>query len=115
MRFMLMMKSSGEDWTLRSPEEIQPVIDGHTRLIEELRQTDAYLGGEALRPATESRTISVDGDSFLLTDGPFIETKEQIGGFYLIEAASMDEAVEWAKKLAAVDGGPIEVRQVIYM
>lgn len=113
MRFMLMMRSSGDDWTLRSTEELQPIMDGHTRLVEELRQVDAYLGGEALRPADESRTISLDGNDFILTDGPFIESKEQIGGFYLIEAASMEDAVEWGKKLARVDGGPIEVRQVI--
>jgi hypothetical protein len=115
MRFMLLMQSSGEDWTLRSPEELQPIMDGHSRLIEELRQVNANVGGAALRPATESRTITVNGEDFLLTDGPFIETKEQIGGFYLIEAASMDEAIGWGKKLAAVDGGPIEVRQVIDM
>ena len=113
MRFMLMMQGSDDDWTLRPPEEIQPVMDAHERFTDELRALGKYHGGEALRPAPEARTIRLHGEDLLVTDGPFIETKEQIAGFYLIEADDIDEAVSWGRKLASFDGGPVEVRQVI--
>jgi hypothetical protein len=115
MRFILMMQGSGDDWTKRPVEELKPIMDAHDRFSDELRALGRHLGGEALRPASEARTIRVHDDEMLVTDGPFIETKEQIAGFYVIEAADIDEAVEWGRKLAAFDGGPIEVRPIIDM
>jgi hypothetical protein len=72
-------------------------------------------GGEALHPTTTATTITVKdgkGGDVLLTDGPFAEAKEVLGGFYLIEAADLDEAVAWAVRIPAAWRGKVEVRPV---
>ena len=70
-------------------------------------------GGAGLRPPREATTVRVRDDEMLLTDGPFAETKEQIGGFVLIECADLDEAIEIAGKHPAASYGTIEIRPVI--
>jgi hypothetical protein len=77
---------------------------------EELERRGMLLGGAALRPSDEATTVRVRGDEVLLTDGPFAETKDQIGGFTLIECADLDEAVELASKHPWARLGQIEVR-----
>jgi len=71
---------------------------------------DRLLGGARLRPTTESTTVRVRDDKVLTTDGPFAETKEQVGGFYLVEAADLDEAIELASQIPGASFGCVEVR-----
>lgn len=69
-------------------------------------------GGSGLQPSTTATTVRGGGE-VVLTDGPFVETKEQLGGFYVLDVADLDEAIAWAKKIPAVQwGGAIEVRPV---
>lgn len=69
-------------------------------------------GGSGLQPSTTATTVR-GGDEVVLTDGPFVETKEQLGGYYVVEVADLDEALAWAKKIPAVQwGAAIEVRPV---
>jgi hypothetical protein len=79
---------------------------------EEMEARGVLQGGAGLRPSTEATTVRVRGDEVLLTDGPFAETKDQIGGFSLIECADLDEAIEIASKHPAATYGQIEVRPV---
>lgn len=71
-------------------------------------------GGERLRPAASATTVRYTNGQRLISDGPFAETKEQLGGFYLIDAKDLDEAVEWASKMPhlADDGGVVEIRPI---
>jgi hypothetical protein len=70
-------------------------------------------GGERLRPAATATTLRLSGGERLLSDGPFAETKEQLGGFFVVEAANLDEAVELASKMPHLqDGGSVEIRPV---
>ena len=71
-------------------------------------------GGERLRPAASATTLRIAGGNRLLSDGPFAETKEQLGGFYVIEAANLDEAVELASKMPHLDdeGNSVEIRPI---
>ncbi len=70
-------------------------------------------GGERLRPAATATTLRVSGGKRLLSDGPFAETKEQLGGFYIVEASNLDEAVELASKMPHLeDGGAVEIRPI---
>ncbi|MFT6395434.1 MAG: hypothetical protein ACJAYU_000176 [Bradymonadia bacterium] len=71
------------------------------------------LGGEALRATSTATTVRLRDGKRLTTDGPFAETKEQLGGFYLIEADNLDEAIEWAAKIPSVGHGSVEVRPII--
>jgi hypothetical protein len=96
-----------------SPEEQQAVMKRWFDYTDELRQSGAWVAGEALTPSETATTVRIgDNGDRTTTDGPYAETKEQVGGFYLVEVDSVDEALEWAKKIPA-RAGSIEVRAVM--
>ena len=80
---------------------------------EALQASGALVGANQLQPADTATTVRVRNDETLVTDGPFIETKEVLGGYYLIEVESLDEALEWAAKIPSARYGHIEVRPVV--
>lgn len=84
-----------------------------TSYIEEIRSRDLMRGGARLRPATDATTVRVQGDEVLLSDGPFVESKEYVAGIDIIEVADLDEAISLASRHpAALAGGSVEVRPV---
>ncbi|GAB2684929.1 YciI family protein [Kribbella swartbergensis] len=87
--------------------------DGCGGWSEEMVRRGVVEGGAGLRPPSEATTLRVRNDEVLLTDGPFAETKEQIGGFVLINCADLDEAIEIAAKHPAAGYGTIEIRPVL--
>ena len=94
----------------------QPEPAGSQRLAawgtytNELVATNKMRGGERLRPSATATTLRLNGGHQLLSDGPYAETKEQIGGFWVIKAADLDAALDWAAKGSAACGWPVEVR-----
>lgn len=78
-----------------------------------LRESGCYLGGEALQPTSTATTVRKQGDKVLTTDGPFAETKEQLGGFYMVECKDLDEALKWAAEIPSVHRGSVEVRPIM--
>ena len=79
----------------------------------ELATAGKIRGGERLRPAASATTLRVSGGKRLLSDGPYAETKEQLGGFFVVEANNIDEAVELAARMPHLpDGGAVEIRPV---
>ena len=112
MRFMMFMypEISEADWN-PSAEDVAEM----TRYNEELRKAGMLLALDGLHPPAEGASISFDGDGVdKVTDGPFTEAKEVVGGYWLIQARSKDEAVEWAKRCPGRDCR-IEVRRVFEM
>ncbi|MFB7436958.1 YciI family protein [Streptomyces mirabilis] len=84
-----------------------------TSYIDEVRSRDIVKGGARLRPSTDATTVRVQGDEVLLSDGPFVESKEYVAGFDLVEVADLDEAIALASRHpAALGGGSVEVRPV---
>jgi hypothetical protein len=94
-----------------SPEEMKQVLDAYNAFGEEAG--DKILGGEGLQPTSTATTVRVRGGDRQVTDGPFAETKEQLGGFYLLECKDLDEAIEWAAKIPGAQRGSVEVRPVM--
>ncbi|ADB34092.1 YCII-related protein [Kribbella flavida DSM 17836] len=88
-------------------------LDGCGGWSEEMQARGVVEGGAGLRPPREATTVRVRDDELLLTDGPFAETKEQIGGFVLIDCADLDEAIEIAAKHPAAAYGTIEIRPLL--
>ncbi len=87
------------------------IMSGHQAFGE--KNAAAIVGGNALQPTTTATTVRPDGaDGFTVTDGPFAETKEALGGYYLVEAADLDEAIELAKQIPVLAGG-LEVRPIM--
>ena len=96
-----------EDQKLRAVPDSECIACG-----EGFRKSGLMLGGEALQPVQTAKTVRVRNGRAVITDGPFVETKEQLAGFYLIEAASHDEALQIAAKIPPAREGSVEVRPV---
>jgi hypothetical protein len=102
-------ETSGADMT---PEQMQQVLDGWWAYEGELQNQEGLrLAGEALQPTSTATSIRFKDGEETVTDGPFAETKEQLGGFYLLDCKDLDEALAWARKLPTNEG-TIEVRPV---
>jgi len=80
--------------------------------MEEMNSRSVLQGGERLRPTTDATTVRVRGGEVLTSDGPFAETKEQVGGFYIVDCKDLDEAIEIGSKIPAARVGTIEVRPI---
>ena len=95
-----------------TPEEAQAVMDAYNAFTKEAVDADVMRGGEALEDAKTATTVRVRDGQTIVTDGPFAETKEEFGGYYLIDAPNLDEAIKWAAKIPGAKRGSIEVRPV---
>jgi hypothetical protein len=84
--------------------------DGFTKWLD---ASGALVAAEALEPTNQATTVRVRDDQTMTTDGPFAETKEQLGGFYLIEAANLDDAIEAASRIPGAKVGSIEIRPIV--
>jgi Uncharacterized protein conserved in bacteria len=89
------------------------MVQDYAKLSGDLRREGKLLAGEELQPIGTATTVQVRNGDALVSDGPFAETKEALGGFYLIEADSLDEAIEWAGRIPSARFGTIEVRPVV--
>jgi hypothetical protein len=108
MRYVILIYGD-EKKESNDPAEMQKWFD----YTDELRASGTMAGGEALHPTASATTVRVKNGKRVLTDGPFAETKEQLGGFYLIDVKDLDEALKWAEKIPSVGSGSIEVRPVV--
>src|SRR5215203_4727307 len=99
-----MLTASAEDTTTMNKE--------YAVFGEEMGARGVLKGGERLRPTTDATTVRVRDGEVLLSDGPFAETKEQMGGFYLVDCKDLDEAIDVAAKIPGARDGSIEVRPI---
>jgi hypothetical protein len=112
VKYMLTIAGDPDSVPEQSPEEREQEMGRWFSYTEELQKSGAMVAGEALQGKETATTVHFGDGEPSLTDGPFTETKEQIGGFYLIDVANLDEALDWAKKIPA-RGGVVEVRPVM--
>jgi hypothetical protein len=110
MRYALLIYV--EPWE-STPEQDAEIMDAYNAFGAEAVAADVMRGGEALHEAKTATSVRVREGKVLVTDGPFAETKEEFGGFYLIEAPNLDEAIKWAAKIPGATRGTIEVRPVV--
>lgn len=112
MRYMFLVYTrEGE----MSPEEMAEVVAGHRVVMEQTMRLGIFHGASPLQPVASATTVRHENSKVLVTDGPFAETKEQLGGYYILECKDLDEAIEWAKKIPTKCQGRqgcIEVRPI---
>ncbi|HET6831075.1 MAG TPA: YciI family protein [Solirubrobacterales bacterium] len=113
MKYMLTIAGPEIDWSDITPEQMRESMGRWDAYTAELRAAGAMVAGEGLQPSSTATTIRFAGDEPITVDGPFAETKEQIGGFYLIDVEDLDAALEWARKQPVREGGMVEVRPVM--
>ncbi len=113
MRYLCLIYSDETAQARMSQEEMGALFGAYGTFTEELQAAGNMLAGEALQPTATATTVQLRNGKTLTTDGPFAETKEQLGGFYMIEAKDLDEAIEWAAKIPSAAIGSIEVRPIM--
>ncbi len=113
MKYLLALISEEGGLEDATPEEMKAVMDQWSAYSKEAVDNGAFLAGEALQPSETVSTVKIEqGKEPTVTDGPFAESKEQLGGFYLLECKNLDEALEYAKKIPFRNGF-VEVRPVM--
>jgi hypothetical protein len=99
----------------RSEDEGNALFGAYQAFTKDLRASGTYVAGDPLAPPTSATTVRVRDGKLAVTDGPFAETKEWLGGFLIIEASSLDDALEVAKKCPGTRYGPVEIRPIVNM
>jgi hypothetical protein len=112
MRYLLLIYADERAQADISPDQIERLMKDWWEYEGWLRETGWHRAGEALKPIATGTTVRVRDGQTLTTDGPFAETKEQLGGFYLIECDDLDQAIEAAARLPAAPYGSIEIRPI---
>jgi hypothetical protein len=113
MKYLLMIYTDELADSKMNTEQQQAMMGAYFALTAETKEKKAHFASEALFPTASATTVRVRDGKLLTTDGPFAETKEQLGGFYLLECANLDEAIQWAAKVPSAVSGSIEVRPVV--
>jgi hypothetical protein len=112
MRYLLMICTDETAIGALGPNEGSAMLAEYAAFGEEMGRRGVLKGSERLRPTTDATTVQVRDGEVLVADGPFAETKEQVGGYYLVDCADLDEAIEVASKIPGARHGTIEVRPI---
>lgn len=113
MQYVLLIYTDESGEARQNEAEQKAVMDAYFAFTKDIRDRGVYVAGEALHPTSAATTVRVQNGKTLTTDGPFAETREQLGGFYIVECKDLDEAIEVAAKIPGAKYGSIEVRPVM--
>ena len=113
MKFIALIYNEESLYANATPEQTAAIFQAHGEFGEAARAAGVFEGGDGLQGTATATTVRVRDGERLLTDGPFAETKEQLGGFYALECKDLDEALAWAARIPEAQFGAIEVRPVI--
>ena len=113
MRYLLLICGDEREYDTMTQEQAAGRMAAWGQYPGGLNEAGKLRGGERLRPAASATTLRVKDGERLLSDGPFAETKEQLGGYFIVEAGDLDEAIDWASKMPHLpSGGSVEVRPI---
>lgn len=110
MKYMLLIYADEQAWT---DEERQQCYQDSTNIAHQLRANGQYLAASPLQPVATATSVRVRDNKRLVTDGPFAETREQLGGYFLIDAQNLDEAIAIAGRIPGARKGTVEIRPVL--
>ena len=113
MQYLLLINDDESHWGEMPEDERNAIYSEYTRYTEELQSRGLLVGANQLQPSSSATVVNVEDGTTITTDGPFAETKEVLGGYYLIDVESLDEALEWAAKIPSARYGHIEVRPIV--
>jgi hypothetical protein len=113
MQYVCLIYDDETIWETMPEDERNAVMGEYMGFTDSIKQSGNYVAGDALKPTSTATTVRIRGGETLVTDGPFAETKEQLGGYYLIEAKDADEALKIAERIPSARYGSIEVRPVM--
>jgi hypothetical protein len=113
MRYMLLIYDPEADWAALSEKDRGKMFQEYSAFTEGIRKSGHYVAGDPLQPTSTATTVRVRSGKPVTTDGPFAETREQLGGYYIIQARDLDEATGIAARVPSARMGSIEVRPIM--
>ncbi len=113
MKYMLLIYHEEHEWHGQTEPEHRTIYQEYRELIQDLQSDGKYLAGDQLQASKTASSIRVRNGKQMVTDGPFAETREQLGGFFMIEATDLDEARSIAARIPSARTGTIEIRPVV--
>ena len=111
MRYMCLIY--GDETVEATEQDWQDTMEAYTKFGQAATEAGVIRGGDALHPTSSATTVRVRKGEVLTTDGPFAETKEQLGGYYIVECEHLDDAVKWASQIPGASVGCVEVRPIM--
>jgi hypothetical protein len=112
MKYLCMIYDNEATWGAMSKAETDAIMGDYFAFTSDVKASGHYIGGEALQPVHTATTVRVRNGKLSTTDGPFAETKEQLGGYYLIEAKDLNDAIQVAGRIPGARTGSVEVRPI---
>ncbi|MBL4685605.1 MAG: YciI family protein [Nannocystaceae bacterium] len=113
MQYLALIYANEADQDNNTPEQGKEIFAKYMAFNEEAKAAGVFVAGDALMPTSTATTVRMRDGKLLTTDGPFAETKEQLGGYYMLECKDLDEAIRWAAKIPTSVHGSIEVRPLL--
>ena len=113
MKYLCLIYDDETKWATMPKEQADALMGEYFAFTDGIRQSGHYVAGDALQPTATATTVRVRNGKVSTTDGPFAETKEQLGGYYLIEARDLNDAIQVATKIPSARFGSIEIRPVV--
>ena len=115
MRYMCLISGDEAAEAALPKEQLEKVFGGYMAYSQEIREKGAFQAGDPLQPTSTATTIRIRDGETIVTDGPFAESKEQLGGYYILECKDLDEAIAWATNVPGTKWGSVEVRPIMEM
>jgi hypothetical protein len=113
MRYMILIYGDESKWAALSPEKMSEEMNAYFAYSKALRESGKFVDGSELQPAATAKCVSLESGSQRVHDGPFADTKEALGGYYLVDTDTIDEAIKWAAKCPGARYGTLEVRPLV--
>ena len=113
MKYLCLIYENEQEWASLSEDQGNAIMQEYYAFTDTYRKSGHVVAGDALQPTETATTVRVRNGKLSTTDGPFAETREQLGGYYLVEAKDLNEAIQIAAKIPAARNGSIEVRPVM--
>jgi len=112
MRYLCLIYEDEKWWEKATKADMEKGMAEYNAFTENIKKNGNYVGGEALQPTTTAKSVRVRNGKISTTDGPYVETKEQLGGYYLITAKDLNDAVQVASRIPGAKNGTVEVRPI---
>jgi hypothetical protein len=112
VKYLLLINVDEKHYARLSPQDMGQLMGEYEAFRNQLKNSGAHLASQRLRPVASATTVRVRDGETVVSDGPFAETKEQLGGFYMVNVNDLDEAIAWAAKIPGAKHGSIEVRPI---
>jgi hypothetical protein len=113
MKYLCLIYAKEAEMAVRLQDDNRVMMDEYFTFTSDIKKSGKYVAGEALQPTSTATTVRVRSGKLATTDGPFAETKEQLGGFYVIDAVDLNEAIQIAGRIPGARTGCVEVRPVV--